>query len=57
MVLEGTMAGYCTLAIQYLKAQVGKLGALKGESLSVHYVPVKDVELVVGHGILRRKYS
>ena len=38
--------------VLYLGTQVGERSALIREGLVVHNVPVEDIELVVGHGIL-----
>ena len=38
--------------VLYLGTQVGERSTLIREGLVVHNVPVEDIELVVGHGIL-----
>lgn len=39
----------------YLAAEVGEGGALVGKGGVIHDVPVKHIELIVGHSILRKE--
>ena len=41
----------------YLGGHVGECGALVGKRLVVHNVPVKYIELVVGHGVEVSQYG
>ena len=43
--------------LAYLGGHIGECGALVGKRLVVHNVPVKYIELVVGHGVEVSQYG